>query len=119
MNENMGTKLRCLLLLLTLVLLFQTVGADPVDAPPFAGEKSSFYSYDRYDFIYDGRACIVVTPKVVAAGKPWIWRARFFGHEPQTDIALLEQGYHLVYSEWPGCTALLKPWRSGTGSTRT
>ncbi|MHC4581756.1 MAG: SGNH/GDSL hydrolase family protein, partial [Planctomycetota bacterium] len=30
---------------------------------------------------------------------PWIWRARFFGHEPQTDLSLLEQGFHLVYMD--------------------
>jgi pimeloyl-ACP methyl ester carboxylesterase len=102
MNENIGTKLRCPLSLLVLVILSQTAWADSVDAPPFAGEKTSFHSYDRYDFTYDGRPCIVVTPKVVAAGKPWIWRARFFGHEPQTDVALLERGYHVVYCDVAG-----------------
>ncbi|MGE5295565.1 MAG: prolyl oligopeptidase family serine peptidase, partial [Solirubrobacterales bacterium] len=101
MNENMGTKLRCLLSLLTFIPLSQAAPADTVDAPPFAGTKSSFYNYNRYDFTYDGRACIVVTPKTAAEGKPWIWRARFFGHEPQTDIALLERGYHLVYIDAP------------------
>jgi lysophospholipase L1-like esterase/dienelactone hydrolase len=35
----------------------------------------------------------------VADGQPWIWRARFWGHEPQTDIALLERGFHLVYMD--------------------
>jgi pimeloyl-ACP methyl ester carboxylesterase len=101
MNANIGTRLCHLLAVLTLVLSSGAAVADSVDAPPFAGAKSSFYSYDRYDFIYDGRACIVVTPKVVAQGKPWIWRARFFGHEPQTDIALLERGYHVVYIDAP------------------
>jgi len=28
-----------------------------------------------------------------------VWRARFFGHEPQTDLALLEKGFHLVYMD--------------------
>lgn len=26
-------------------------------------------------------------------------RARFWGHEPQTDIALLEHGFHIVYCD--------------------
>jgi pimeloyl-ACP methyl ester carboxylesterase len=40
-----------------------------------------------------------VRPKWSAKGHPWIWRARFWGHEPQNDIALLERGFHLVYCD--------------------
>ena len=28
-----------------------------------------------------------------------MWRARFWGHEPQTDIDLLEKGFHIVYCD--------------------
>ena len=45
----------------------------------------------------EGRACKLVKPKWSAKGHPWIWRTRFWGHEPQTDIALLERGFHLAY----------------------
>ncbi|UCD49912.1 MAG: prolyl oligopeptidase family serine peptidase [Phycisphaerales bacterium] len=76
--------------------------AGPVEFPLFPGARSSFHSYDRYDFTYAGRACIVVVPKTIAAGKPWIWRARFFGHEPQTDVALLEKGFHVAYIDVAG-----------------
>ncbi|MBN2313281.1 MAG: prolyl oligopeptidase family serine peptidase [Sedimentisphaerales bacterium] len=62
-------------------------------------KKSVWYIYDRYDFTYDTRQCIVVTTKESAGHRPWIWRARFFGHEPQTDLALLEKGFHLVYMD--------------------
>lgn len=41
----------------------------------------------------------VVLPQSKAASKSWIWRARFFGHQPQLDFALLKQGYHLVYCD--------------------
>ena len=41
-------------------------------------------------------------PEEAAHGKPWIWRARFFGHEPQADLALLEKGYHLAYTDVAG-----------------
>lgn len=71
-------------------------------APPFARERSSFHAYDRYDFTYAGRPCIVVVPKTAAPSKPWIWRARFFGHEPQTDLALLAKGFHLAYIDVAG-----------------
>ncbi|MFI4912878.1 MAG: GDSL-type esterase/lipase family protein [Sedimentisphaeraceae bacterium JB056] len=60
-------------------------------------EKSDFYGFDRYDFVFDGRDCIIVMPKEHASGKPWLWRARFFGHEPQTDIALLGRGFAVAY----------------------
>ncbi|MDP6553358.1 MAG: alpha/beta hydrolase [Pirellulaceae bacterium] len=70
-------------------------------APPTAlpGKKTTWHGFDRYDFVVDGRKSIVVTPTESAAGHPWIWRARFFGHEPQTDLALLRRGFHLVYCD--------------------
>jgi lysophospholipase L1-like esterase/pimeloyl-ACP methyl ester carboxylesterase len=63
------------------------------------GTKSNYHGYESIDFTYKGNACKIAKPKFTAEGKPWIWRARFWGHEPQTDIALLERGYHLVYCD--------------------
>lgn len=60
---------------------------------------SSFHGYRCADFTFNGRNCKIVEPKVAAQGHPWMWRARFWGHEPQTDIALLERGYHVVYCD--------------------
>jgi pimeloyl-ACP methyl ester carboxylesterase len=60
---------------------------------------SSFYGYEMADFVFNNRNCKVVKPRKAAVGLPWIWRARFWGHEPQTDIALLERGFHLVYCD--------------------
>jgi hypothetical protein len=62
-------------------------------------KKSSFYGYECLDFTFEGRACKIVKPKFAAIGHPWIWRARFWGHEPQTDIALLQNGFHVVYCD--------------------
>ncbi len=62
-----------------------------------AERKSTFASFDRSDFLLDDVPVTLVFPKKAADGKPWIWRARFFGHQPQTDVALLEKGFHLVY----------------------
>ncbi len=61
------------------------------------GVKSDWKGFDRYDFKIDGNKCWIVAPKKAAEGKPWIWRARFWGHEPQTDLALLEKGFHVGY----------------------
>ncbi len=66
---------------------------------PKQAEKLGFYGFDRYDFVYEDLQLKIVLPKRVLSDKPWVWRARFFGHEPQADIALLERGYHIVYCE--------------------
>lgn len=68
----------------------------------FEGKKSAWHGFARYDFTVDGRRCLVVTPKSAAKGRPWIWRARFFGHEPQADLALLERGFHVAYCDVAG-----------------
>lgn len=44
----------------------------------------------------------IVFPEKANKNRDWIWRARFWGTEPQTDLALLEQGFHLVYVEVGG-----------------
>ena len=60
---------------------------------------SSFYGYECADFKFNGRNCKIVKPKWSAIGHPWVWRARFWGHEPQADIALLEHGFHIAYCD--------------------
>jgi len=70
---------------------------EPSRPRPFPGRKTTWHDFDRYDFELDGRNAIVVTPKKVAPGKPWIWRARFFGDPPGADPVLLSKGFHLVY----------------------
>ncbi len=66
---------------------------------PAPVQEGSFHGYRQLTFAHEGRECIVVQPWRVARGRPWIWRPAFFGWEPQTDIALLEQGFHVVYCD--------------------
>ena len=76
---------------------------------------SSFYGYSCADFTYKNRNCKIVSPKTFADGQPWVWRARFWGHEPQTDIALLERGFHIAYmdvAEMYGNEESIKLWNS-------
>lgn len=80
---------------------------------PNPNKISSFYGYKCIEFTIANRLCKVVQPKLAAVGHPWIWRARFWGHEPQTDIALIEQGFHLVYcdvAELLGNTTCIAIW---------
>jgi alkaline phosphatase D len=84
-------------LLATLFLL--PASAASGELPSLPGDQSSWNGFEQFDFELDGVACRVVQPIQAAAGKPWIWRARFWGHEPQTDIALLKLGFHVAYCD--------------------
>lgn len=88
------------------LVVWSLVGASAPAAEPtppwLAGTKDSFQGFDRYAFQFDGVKSYLVVPKEAAEGKPWVWRARFFGHEPQTDKALLERGFHVAYVDVAG-----------------
>jgi pimeloyl-ACP methyl ester carboxylesterase len=60
---------------------------------------SSFSSFSCATFIFNGRQAKVVKPVKAAKDFPWIWRARFWGHEPQADSVLLTRGFHVVYCD--------------------
>jgi lysophospholipase L1-like esterase/dienelactone hydrolase len=72
---------------------------ETLDKAGITYQTSNYAGYRCAEFRFLGRESKIVKPKKTAANRPWIWRARFFGHEPQTDIALLERGYHLVYND--------------------
>ena len=89
----------------------------------FDGEKTAWHDgFDRYDLLMDDetlvvkpfkrdgderfgvkppptgqRRCIVVVPKVPAAGNPWSWRGCYWDHEPQTEVELLRRGFHVAF----------------------
>ncbi len=63
----------------------------------YPGAISEWYGYELHDFKFGERDAKIVLPKQATPGNPWIWRARFFGHEPQFDVAMLTKGYTLVY----------------------
>jgi len=58
---------------------------------------ADYHGFTRYDFKVEGCDVIVVVPKKAARGNPWIWRAEYFDHRPETDLALLARGFYLVY----------------------
>jgi pimeloyl-ACP methyl ester carboxylesterase len=64
---------------------------------------ADFHGYRQYYFMLPGRTekvpCIVVAPNQTAKGHPWIWRARFFGHQPELDLSLLDRGFHVAFCD--------------------
>lgn len=100
-----------------LVPVIRGTHADPIrgEAEPlsFPGTKTVWQGFDRYDFEVDGCPALVVVPRQPAAGRPWIWRAEFFGHRPEADLRLLADGFHLAYIQVGntfGCPDALKHW---------
>jgi PKD repeat protein len=71
-------------------------------ASEWPGTPTDFYSFYLYTFATNGLDCKVAVPDVMAEGKPWVWRARFWGHEPGPDIELLRHGFHVVYVDVAG-----------------
>ena len=62
-------------------------------------KEFNFHGYKGYEYDNNGVKYYIVKPHHTAKGNPWIWRARFWGHEPQVDIDLLERGFHLTYCD--------------------
>jgi hypothetical protein len=80
---------------------------------PFEGQRGDYHGFVRHDFTVDGCSCIVVEPKTIAPGRPWVWRAEFFDAFPQVDLALLQKGFHLVYigvGNTFGCPSAMAHW---------
>ena len=61
------------------------------------GQENTFAGYKTFEFNFHGHEAKIVFPRESNSQKFWVWRARFWGHEPQTDKALLDKGFHLVY----------------------
>jgi pimeloyl-ACP methyl ester carboxylesterase len=92
-------------LLLISILLIAGEGA--------AKTVSDWYGYQCLDFKFEDRNAKIVFPKNAENGMHWIWRDRFWGHEPQTDLALLDKGFHLVYidlADFYGSPSAVQCW---------
>ncbi len=94
------------LLPVLLALLFSTsLPAAPMTSQPLRAAQgpgvtqTEWHGYERLDFVVAGQPAILILPKESAPGKPWVWRAEWFGdrHGPQVSLELLKRGWHLAY----------------------
>lgn len=91
------------------ILVFLSSFTLSANTQSFPGTASDWHGYTMYSH----QGTKIVVPKKIADGKPWVWRARFWGHEPQFDLAMLQRGYHVVYcdvSNLFGSPKALKKW---------
>lgn len=61
-----------------------------------------WHGYKKIEFDFNGRNAKIVFPNRTDPEKRWIWRARFWGHEPQVELAFLAKGFHIVYIDVAG-----------------
>jgi pimeloyl-ACP methyl ester carboxylesterase len=82
----MKQKKTTILILLTILIVITSCRND-----------KAFTEYEIKEFSFKGHDAKIVFPHKQNQNNYWIWRARFWGHEPQVDKALLEKGFHVVY----------------------
>ena len=104
------------------IIIALALVANSLCAAEFEGKRGNFHGFTMHDFALEGVPCKVVEPKNPASGKPWIWRARFWGHQPQLDKALLKLGWHVAYCEVGnlfGNPSAVKHWNDFYGLVTT
>jgi hypothetical protein len=87
--------------------------ASETKEPVFEGKVSDWNGYQRYTFEVDGRKVWATVPKKAKEGKPWLLRAQFPGYDIETDIMLLERGFHIAFIKCGnafGSPAALRSW---------
>ncbi|WP_372772880.1 sialate O-acetylesterase [Mangrovibacterium sp.] len=87
----------------------------PIVQPSTSSDKirPDWHGYKMLDSTLNGIPFKVVFPHKANQQRNWIWRARFWGTEPQTDLALLEAGFHVAYIDVAGlfgCEKAVKIW---------
>lgn len=85
--------------IITLVILVFVLGHLQKVA---AQDMERWHGYETLDSSLNGRSYKLVFPDEPNENRDWIWRARFWGHEPQTDLALLAEGFHVAYIDVAG-----------------
>jgi pimeloyl-ACP methyl ester carboxylesterase len=89
----MNFKMRISIFLTAFIFL----GATMVSA-----QENIFAGYKTREFNFQGHEAKIVFPEKSNKQRYWVWRARFWGHEPQSDKALLAAGFHVVYVDVAG-----------------
>ncbi len=73
-----------------------------LEIPPFAGTKTKWNGFDRFNFpTGDGKICSVIAPATPLPGRLWAWKGEFLDAFPATEIELLKRGVYIVFLNAP------------------
>lgn len=89
-------------ILIALAILFAASGSAVAQEDRWYDRQAEWNGYQQYHFTVAERKAYIVVPTESAAGKPWVWRARFPGYHAEMDIQLLADGYHIGYVDVAG-----------------
>ena len=59
--------------------------------------EDEWCGFKRRIFFFEGYEVSIVLPHTPKEGHPWAWRTEFFGAFATVDVAMLQQGWHLVH----------------------
>lgn len=88
--------------ILVLLALGLSAPSLPAAEPkPFPGPSTPWNGFAKYEFKVDGMTATAVVPAKPRPSRPWVWRGEFFGAFADADVALVKDGWHLVYLSAP------------------
>ncbi|MCL2487132.1 MAG: prolyl oligopeptidase family serine peptidase [Oscillospiraceae bacterium] len=56
-----------------------------------------YHGFRQVSFLLDGFEAVIVFPEKPEPRRRWVWRAEFLGAFDTVDVALLREGWHLLY----------------------
>lgn len=60
-------------------------------------KKSEWNGFERLDFCFEGRNCVVVLPKAKGSNLKWLLKTEYFGAFCQFELDMLSKGYGLAF----------------------
>jgi len=101
-------------LLAALVFISSSLTPARADDPkPFPGKVSKWNGFAKHEFQVNRKDAIVVVPDKALPGRPWLWRAEFFGAFANQDVELVKKGWHIAYlsvQELYGAPKAVEEW---------
>lgn len=64
-------------------------------------QLGSWNGFKKHIFNFEGHEAIIVLPDTPVGGNPWVWRTEFFDAFAYADLAMVQNGWHLVFLSMP------------------
>ena len=60
-------------------------------------KKSEWRGFERLDFKFEDRDCILIRPEKSCEGNKWLYKTEYFDAFPEFEIEMLKRGYHVAH----------------------